>query len=154
MNLTERFPIQFKLAQNNRARNGIILSIILNGDVQYDSYYTSKISPDILQQFIDYQSYYPSKIHECIELFCNILELQENEHNLIAMTGEPINLNSISSRKQQVQSYLDYITEILRFEYHILIGKSILAPIDDNIINDWITFIKSQSPLNAFYSLL
>lgn len=146
-----RFPKTRSLLAERLYKTGYKEHIVKVGKITYDSSYMPAISPDILQLFIDYQTHFPEKIKECVQIFYNILELQENELNLRDLTGEEVNKNIVYYRKQKTQEYMQQIREILEFEYHVLMGKSMLEPFIPHVIDSWIEFIKAQHPLNAFY---
>ncbi len=141
LELKQRFPIQYNMFEEMQT---VRPTTVTYGQIEYDSSRVSHIHPDILQLFINYQKYYPSKINECIEIFCSILELQENEHNLKELTGNQVNKNIVHYRQKKTNEYMQQIYEVLQWEYHVLMGKSLLEPAHTYIIDNWISFIKSQ----------
>lgn len=139
--LKQRFPIQYAMFEEAQtSRNTIVKA----GQLEYDSTRVSHIKPEILDLFIIYQRFYPSKIDECVAILHSILELQENEYNLKELTGKSINQNIIHYREQKTQDYMEQIYEILQWEYHVLMGQSLLEPVQSYILDNWISFIKSQ----------
>jgi hypothetical protein len=136
--LKQRFPIQYAMFEEAQT------SIVKVGQIEYDSSRVSRIKPEILDLFITYQRFYPSKINDCISILHSILELQENEYNLKELTGKPINQNIVHYRDQKTQDYMQQIYEILQWEYHILMGQSLLEPVQSYILDNWVSFIKSQ----------
>ena len=143
--LKQRFPIQYAMFEQAQTDRSVIVK---SGQIEYNSSRTSCINPEILDLFIIYQGFYPSKINECIEILYSILELQENEYNLKELTGNPINQNIVHYREQKTQDYMQQIYEILQWEYHILMGKSLLEPVQSYILDNWVSFIKSQIQIN------
>ena len=136
--LKQRFPIQYAMVEETPK------TIVKSGQIEYDSSRLCCINPEILELFISYQKYYPEKINDCVAILYNILELQENELNLKELTGNPINENIVYYREKKTEEYMEQIYEILQWEYHVLMGQSLLEPVQSYILNNWISFIKSQ----------